>query len=187
MERGFSISGNVLTDDRTLMTERTPNARLNTLDGIRSFKNNISQVPIPIELIAKAQQARKSYETYLQKEKDEKREIEEKEERKKERKKEFLFEEEKKKEIEKKRIINKRLELTNEIEKKENELEEQREITNAMLDGAQIKLKNCVQSKDLVGTVVAQKYLELAVDNRSNEKAEQKLIDELKKQLKNLK
>lgn len=57
VERGFSISGHVLTDDRTLMTEKTLNARLNTLDGLRPYNNQIYKVPIPMDLILKAQQA----------------------------------------------------------------------------------------------------------------------------------
>lgn len=68
-ERGFSTSGLILTEDRSCMSEKTLNARLNTIDAIRCFGKDVTQIPIDRALITLAINARKAYGLYLEEEK----------------------------------------------------------------------------------------------------------------------
>lgn len=69
VERGFSLSSRILTDERSSMTERTLNARLSTIDGLRVYGNNPVNVPITRQLILSAVNAHKSYKLYLEEKK----------------------------------------------------------------------------------------------------------------------
>lgn len=65
VERGFSRSGRVLTEDRAQMSERMLNSQLAVIDGLKIFENKTHCVPITKELLKLAQGAHRSYQTYL--------------------------------------------------------------------------------------------------------------------------
>ena len=46
VERGFSLSARILSEERASMSERTLNARLNVIHGIKLFENNRTKVPV---------------------------------------------------------------------------------------------------------------------------------------------
>lgn len=76
VERGFSLSALHLTQKRTLMSEKTLNARLNISDGMKKFDNLAFKFPINDNLLKLGSTARRSYINYLEDER--KKEEEEK-------------------------------------------------------------------------------------------------------------
>lgn len=66
VERGFSLSARILTKERAAMSERTLNARLNVMDGLKFYNNNAVQVPITKELLKLSQNAHHSYTLYCE-------------------------------------------------------------------------------------------------------------------------
>lgn len=70
VERGFSASSMVLTEDRTKISEATLNARMNSKDTLKLFDNVPTRVPINDQLIGMVQSARKQYELHLEAEKE---------------------------------------------------------------------------------------------------------------------
>lgn len=86
VERGFSTSGRILTDDRASMSERTLNAFMTVKSALRSFANAPHLIPIPKDLLLMAHKAYANYKIYLEEEKQkkaakEKEKLEEKEKR----------------------------------------------------------------------------------------------------------
>ena len=69
IERGFSISNNILSEDRTSMKERMLNARLNIIDALKHYSYQPALVPITNKMIQKANIAYRSYNSYLENEK----------------------------------------------------------------------------------------------------------------------
>lgn len=93
VERGFSKSKLILTDDKTSMKERILNARLTVYEATKQFKGNVHLIPITKELISKGRNANKSYVTYLENEKrkqEEKAKLEEEDRKRLEEEKENL-------------------------------------------------------------------------------------------------
>ncbi|CAH0562964.1 unnamed protein product [Brassicogethes aeneus] len=74
VERGFSRSKLILSEDKTAMTLRTLNARLDVASALAKYQNKPHLVPIAKELLEMARMAHKSYQMYLtvKKEKDKK-------------------------------------------------------------------------------------------------------------------
>ena len=64
VERGFSDSGNLLTENKAMMKERTLNAQLNILEGVRKYDSLAHKVPITGELLKLAKNAHRSYQMY---------------------------------------------------------------------------------------------------------------------------
>ncbi|XP_043465120.1 uncharacterized protein LOC122500314 [Leptopilina heterotoma] len=69
VERGFSLSSRVLTEDKSNMSERTLNAKLYIIDALKKYDKMVYKVPITSNLIKLAQGAYKSYQLYLEKQK----------------------------------------------------------------------------------------------------------------------
>lgn len=65
VERGFSSSALILTEERSQMSERTLNAHMNTLDTIKSVNKQVELIQIDKTLISMASSARKSHDLYL--------------------------------------------------------------------------------------------------------------------------
>ena len=61
IERGFSLSGRVLSEERASMNERTLNAKLFVIDGLGRFGGRARNVAVTEDLIKLAKSARKSY------------------------------------------------------------------------------------------------------------------------------
>lgn len=176
VERGFSSSGLVLTDERSLMSVKTLNARLNTLDAIRHFNKKVHLIPIDMGLIKLAQNARRKYEEYLDEEKKKKEKKETEDSNTREKKKLEKANKEKSKQS--------KLLLQNQIAKGEEELREKQQVTDSILDTVQQKLKDCLQKKDMAGAIiVAQQMLDLALSNRSEEKLQQQQLLKTKEKI----
>ncbi|KAL4085365.1 hypothetical protein QTP88_027224 [Uroleucon formosanum] len=71
IERQFSVSGNVLTENKTAMSCHMLNARLNIKQGIKYFHNRPDIVPTDKKLVIVAQLAKQKYMTYLDNQKKE--------------------------------------------------------------------------------------------------------------------
>jgi len=89
VERGFSQSGRILTEDKTRMDEKTLNARFSIIDGLKRFNSMPHKVPISSKLLTFARTARRSYHSHLDEQKriaeeKEKQEAEEKKRKNKE-------------------------------------------------------------------------------------------------------
>lgn len=66
VERGFLISGKVLTEDKSAMSCKMLNSRLYIKDGLRRFKNKPDFVPITKDLICSSRNAHQKYLLYLE-------------------------------------------------------------------------------------------------------------------------
>jgi len=67
IERVFSLSGRVISEERASMNEWTLNANLFVIDGLGIFRGRPQNVAITEDLIKIAKSVRKSYDLYLQK------------------------------------------------------------------------------------------------------------------------
>lgn len=76
VERGFSASNNILTPDKSSLSLRTLNARLNIRDGLTRYNYQPHLFVVPQVLIDKAKVAYKSYQTYLENQRKQKEEEE---------------------------------------------------------------------------------------------------------------
>lgn len=103
VERGFSCSVRVLTDDRASLSERTLNAILTVKSVLKLYQNKPHLVPITKDLVASVRCAYMKYHQYIESEKQKKeleaQKIKEEEERKAKEKEHMATVEKKKKEI----------------------------------------------------------------------------------------
>lgn len=178
VERGFSISGNVLTEDKTNMTELTLNARLNTLDEIRHHDNKVHEIEINRELVNMANSARKSYELRLAQQREEKRLLEQSSVEK--RKLEEVCNEQRKIAKRSQKELQKEV---SEVKEKQSKLRENQMVTDEILEDARSKLSKCIKEKNFVGASVAEKLLENAMESRAAEKKEADIIVNLNKKI----
>lgn len=74
VERGFSTSSRILTDDRASMSERTLNALITVKSALKLYENKPHLVPITRELLAMSHSAYNHYKLYLEEEKRKKEE-----------------------------------------------------------------------------------------------------------------
>ena len=153
-ERGFSDSGNTLTDARASMDERTLNATQTVKSALKLFGNQPTKVPITRELMSMARSACSSYQAYLQAKKAQQEE--------KERKK--LEAAERKKEAEKlQKALLAEKETLEKDEKKLTEIKlaekEKREVASRLLAEANERLKKATASKNMVEVQLAQGML----------------------------
>lgn len=72
VERGFSTSSNILTEQRNTLSEKSINAILHVIDIIHFYNSKVHLIPLPKELISMAHSARKNYLNYLEDEKNKK-------------------------------------------------------------------------------------------------------------------
>lgn len=121
VERGFSGSARVLTDDRASMSERTLNAVMTVKSALKLYDNKAHLVPIDKELLSLAHKAYQSYKIYLEDEKKKKEEEANRKQKEQERKAE---EERSKKEL--KGIQTKILQKEEELKEKRKDEEEKR-------------------------------------------------------------
>ena len=69
VERGFSKSSQLLTEDKSSMTERTLNAKLAIIDTLKKYEQMVYRVPIVPELHNLAQVVYRSHQAYLEEQK----------------------------------------------------------------------------------------------------------------------
>ena len=73
IEKNFSISIRVLTDDKSRMMERTLNAKLNIKTGLKYFNGKPEMVPMIKDLIISARFAHSKHQEYSEEKKKEDR------------------------------------------------------------------------------------------------------------------
>ncbi|CAI6343583.1 unnamed protein product [Macrosiphum euphorbiae] len=168
VERNFSISGKMLTDERACMNERTLNALLVTKDSLKHYQNKPELVLMTKKLITMAKGAHKHYQNYLEEQKlikhqkNENKKIEVqimkqleetqnkvKENQQEIQEKEKLLKIAREKETQKRGVANKLFEEANKRLKKailENNIQEA-ELAHAMLEGVNTVKKEEQQKK----------------------------------------
>ncbi|KAK3931985.1 Zinc finger protein 862 [Frankliniella fusca] len=150
VERGFSESGNVLTDDKTRMNERTLNAKLNIKSGLNFYQNKPQLVPMSKDLLLSGRLAHSKYKEYLEAERK-------KEDEAKRRKEEA--EEDVRKRAEFMKSQNKMRRSIADMESKVKELKraekEETKASEQLLSEGQKKLEKALKNKDLEGARVA--------------------------------
>lgn len=178
IERGFSRSARILTEDRSSMSVRVLNARMNIASGLKRYDNKPHLVPITEELLKAARMAYKSYESYLS---SQRQKAEEEEKKKKEEENARILEEEKRKLLEQSK---------GEIEKLKNELEMvkktedvQNSAVGELLEEANEKLKKAIEKNNIAGVQVAQAMLEGAVKSNVQCNRKRNVINNLEKEL----
>lgn len=150
VERSFSASGRMLTEDRASMNERTLNSLLTVKDTLKHYNNKPHLILIPKELITMAKVAYKHYQDYLNKQKEIKMQNEK------------YNKEEKLKKIAEAEIQLKLINEQKSIEYNENSLKKKRE-EESIKRGAANKLFN-----------EANKRLKIALENKNLEEADVK-------------
>lgn len=184
VERGFSLSKRILTEDKASMSERLLNDRLIIQDAVKPYPN-VAHIPITKELLTLAYGARKSYEIYLEEQKKLKEEKE-----KIERENEERLREKKRNEERLKNLKG----SVDELEKKAELLnKEKKEIQNSvdsLFKNANEKLKLAIQEKDMEGIRIAQAMIEgtakLRETERNHDDKAQKINAAVNKRKKNL-
>lgn len=142
IERGFSKSRIIISEDRTQMLERTLNAKLHVLSALKFYDYKPHLVPITKELLTSARSAYSRYKAYLEEER---------------RKKELLLkiDEENKRKLEEenneKKSVEKNLKSIKELETKLAEarkIEDAKvKVTDKLLKEANDRLKKGIQNK----------------------------------------
>jgi hypothetical protein len=153
VERGFSTSKRILTDDKTGLLCRTLNARLNIIDGLAMYENRPEFVPISKKLIQMATLAHKSYQGYLENEGAKKRICEE----------EHLRDQLKSIQTSVEVVVteSKSLEaLESELKTRESNVLQQNKAACSILQQASERLDSAIEKGDLVEVRVAKGLLE---------------------------
>jgi hypothetical protein len=130
VERRFSDSSNILSEERANMSLRMLNARIHVKYGLKFYDNKHYSVPITKELLSLAHYALSNYKEYL----DDQRK--QKEEHRVAKEKEILLQKNKEELKNKKDKINK---LNNEIAKIENKEAEERTVVKKLFEEAHKK------------------------------------------------
>lgn len=125
VERGFSASSRVLTDDRASMSERTLNAIMTVKSALKLYGNKAHLVVIDKELISLSHRAHQSYKLHLE---DEKKKKEEEENRKQREAEQIAEEERSKQELEEMQLNM--LQKEEELKAKRKEEEEKRQTAD---------------------------------------------------------
>lgn len=178
VERGFSRSGRVLTDDRSALSVRSLNAILNVANGLKMVDNKPHLIPITKELIEAARVAYKSYQTYLE---EEKLKSEKAEKEKKAAKEAQALEAEKLQALEKSKMEMSNLESKLKAARGSEDL--QTEAVDELIQEANIKLKKAISRNDLATVQVAQAMLEGAVKSSVKRKEKRKSVAGLERKL----
>ena len=69
VERGFSLSHQILSEDRTMMKSRMLNARLAVYDALQCYEGKPENEPLTPKLLKLVSIAYKNYQAYLDSEK----------------------------------------------------------------------------------------------------------------------
>jgi hypothetical protein len=165
VERRFSRSRRILTQDRARMSERTLNGRLNVIDGIARYNNKAELVPITKRLLTLARNAWNSYERYLEEERKKKEE-----EKQREKDEADCVEAERKKseclKSKKERIAQ----LENQLGEKKQEAKSKGQIVDTLLKEANDRLVSAVKEGNLQKIELAQSMLATAMNKHKEER-----------------
>lgn len=178
VERVFSRTARIMTEDRTSMSVRMLHARLSVSDALKQYKNKPELVPITKKLLSYANVAYQSYNTYLEEKRkkleEEAKKAKEAEELKLENEKLMLQYEKGKKCIEK---------LTNELKCAKKEEKIQVKVSDKLLDEANKRLRKALDKGDFTEAKLAQTMIEGVV--KANEECEnkRKVVNSIEKKL----
>jgi len=150
VERGFSKSGNILTDDKSAMSCRMLNGRLNIQDGLSRYNKKPELVPMTKELLLSARLAHSKYVNFLEESKKKKTE-QENQQKLKEEEERLRMEEEKQLINTKENIVDLEKQYLN-AKKVE---EKQKKAVDTFLEEATERLQKAIDSNDLVNAQVA--------------------------------
>ncbi|CAI6357910.1 unnamed protein product [Macrosiphum euphorbiae] len=164
VERQFSVSGNVITDDKTAMSCRMLNARLNIKSGLQFYQNRPDLMPISKKLMVSAQMARQNYMTYLDKKKKLEQETNQ------------LRQQRENEEIQKQKDLAEVEKTKKGIEHLEGQLKSavnvqinQKKASDQLLNDGNKRLKKALNKNDAVEAKIAQSMIEAATKLRNEE------------------
>lgn len=144
VERGFSTSVRILTEDRSLLSERTLNAVLVVKSALKMYDNKPHLVPVTREMLNLARCAHQKYCTYLEEEKAKKdleaKKLEEEQRKKVEEKQHAIM-------LEKKKISI--FQAEEKLKDLRNEEEKKRKTAERLFSEANKRLKEALKSKDI--------------------------------------
>ncbi|XP_048511379.1 uncharacterized protein LOC125500995 [Athalia rosae] len=164
IERGFSSSGRILTQDKTAMSLKTLNAKIYIKDGMKRFQNKPELVPMTKKLILAAESAHLKYKNYL-------------EEVARAAKEEEVTRNAEKPEIEKKRALKEKMEqsrkklkiLETEFKSADQEEKQQRKLADKLFTEANDRLNRAIGNKDMEEIQLAQSMLQSVKHLRKEE------------------
>lgn len=179
VERGFSISANVLDEGKTTMSVELLNALLNIRSGMKLYDNKPHKFVVNNDLIKLARQANCSYRIDCE-EKRKRREEKLEEEKKKEKRK--REEEKKKEEVS---VKKKRLDMyETELKELTAELNSKRKVREELFQVGNKRLKKATKLEDVK---VAQNILQGVESASTDEQELSKRVDELQKRVNHIK
>lgn len=178
VERGFSLSNQVMGELRTNMKERMLNSRLIISDALKLYDNKPELVPITKNMIAMARTAYKNYNMYLEEEKNKKKEREDKDNALKK-----LKEEEKLK----REAANKSKEEVNKLEIELKKVKEdaklQATVSDKLITEASERLRNALKSGDMAEAKLAQSMIEGFLSSKKELEDKEKEVDKLRSKI----
>ncbi|KAL4148221.1 hypothetical protein QTP88_002503 [Uroleucon formosanum] len=164
IEWQFSVSGNVLTEDKTAMSCRMLNAQLNIKQGIKYFHNRPDLVPIDKKLVIAAQLAKQKYMTYLD---NQKKELEESNYKKLKKEKE---ENKWKKNLEEVKYCEQNIiKLEHQLKSAQKHQDHQKKASDTLLHDANVRLKKAIE-RNVIEMEIAQSMVETATKLRNEER-----------------
>jgi len=177
VERGFSRSGCILTEDNTAMPLKMLNARLSICDGMLPYDRKPHLVPVTQHLLTLAHHAHASYNAYLEKKKQKESEANQKK-AEEEAAAVARIEAEKHLKEEGKKLQS----LEESLKKTKTEQHAKEKLTDSLLTEVQDKLKKAVQTGDATDIAVAQTLLETARAKREERQTAQ-VANEMQKRV----
>jgi hypothetical protein len=181
VERSFSESGNMLSENQARMSVELLNAKLNVRNVLKQYDNRPELVPITPALLQRVRAAYSAYKAALEKKKEE----EEMAKKKSEEEKRLLEEEKKKKEeiAENKKSL---LALEKELKSKRECLLGKRKVYKETMEIGNKKLKKALDQGNLVDARVAQTIISGAASIKSEENDLEKKMLALEKRISKL-
>lgn len=176
VERGFSTSSLVLTEERNAMSERTLNSRLNTIDAIKDVDKDVTKIQIDRELITLAHNAHAKYQDYLKEEKEKKKE-EEREKIEKEKRREEIMQSG----VERSKRRLELDELTAQIQNVNKKIKDKEACVTDVMETAEKMLAKGIENANMETVKTAKSMLEEAKKQRSEIENEKKELERLNK------
>lgn len=151
VERQFSVSSKILTDDKTAMSCKMLNARLYIKDGLKQYNQRPDLVPITKDLLLSAKIAHQKCTTYLEEKKKQQSDSEKK-----------ILDDiarEEKKQIEQEELIKSEKNiaiLEQKLTVAKTSIEKQKKVSDQLLKEASTRLKKAIDKGDMVEIQIAQ-------------------------------
>ena len=176
IERGFSETGRILTDDKARMDVKMLNARFNIIDGMDKFDSIPYKVRITGELLKLARIARQAYHNYLEDQKKKKKKIEEE---KKKQENEDLERRKKEEQIQEK--VSKNIESIKTLETQLSVEEDAYKVAISESESMQEVLKHVTKTSK--STVVLQELVSSLENVRNKETEQRKKVEKLREKV----